>query len=59
MQPASISRPHYVKALEAEGQQVELIKFPPYTTDFTPLLTRAKSLAIPTPCTSGTMATSP
>ncbi|MDQ0469434.1 ABC transporter substrate-binding protein [Labrys wisconsinensis] len=35
---------HYVKALEAEGQQVELIKYPPSTTDFTPLLTRAKSL---------------
>jgi branched-chain amino acid transport system substrate-binding protein len=35
---------HYVKALEAEGQQVELIKYPPSTTDFTPLLTRAKGL---------------
>ncbi len=35
---------HYVKALEANGQHVDLIKYPPNTTDFTPLLTRAKSL---------------
>ncbi len=35
---------HYVKALEAEGQHVDVIKYPPSTTDFTPLLTRAKSL---------------
>ncbi|MBV8565955.1 MAG: ABC transporter substrate-binding protein [Methylobacteriaceae bacterium] len=35
---------HYVKALEAEGQKVDLITYPPDTTDFSPLLTRAKSL---------------
>ncbi|WP_413992071.1 ABC transporter substrate-binding protein [Labrys okinawensis] len=35
---------HYVKALEAAGQHVDLIKYPPNTTDFTPLLTRAKGL---------------
>ena len=35
---------HYVKALEANGQHVDLIKYPPNTTDFTPLLTRAKGL---------------
>ncbi len=35
---------HYVKALEAEGQQVDLVKYPPDTTDFSPLLTRIKGL---------------
>jgi branched-chain amino acid transport system substrate-binding protein len=35
---------HYVKALQAAGQHVDLIKYPPNTTDFTPLLTRAKGL---------------
>ena len=35
---------HYVKALEALGQHVDLIKYPPNTTDFSPLLTRAKGL---------------
>jgi branched-chain amino acid transport system substrate-binding protein len=34
---------HYVLALEAEKQKTELIKYPPDTKDFTPLLTRAKS----------------
>ncbi len=33
---------HYVLALKAEGQKVDLIKYPPDTKDFTPLLTRAK-----------------
>lgn len=35
---------HYVKALEADGQKVELVKYPPDTTDFLPLLTRIKGL---------------
>jgi branched-chain amino acid transport system substrate-binding protein len=35
---------HYVKALEAEGQQVDLVKYPPDTTDFAPLLTRIKGM---------------
>jgi ABC-type branched-subunit amino acid transport system substrate-binding protein len=35
---------HYVKALEAQGQTVDLVKYPPDTTDFSPLLTRIKSL---------------
>src|ERR1700677_3661440 len=35
---------HYVKALEAEGQQVDLVKYPPDTTDFSPLLTRIKGM---------------
>lgn len=35
---------HYVKALEGLGQKVDVIKYPPSTTDFAPLLTRAKSL---------------
>ena len=30
--------------MEANGQHVDLIKYPPNTTDFTPLLTRAKGL---------------
>src|SRR5258705_2633956 len=33
---------HYVKALEADGQTVDLVKYPPDTTDFSPLLTRIK-----------------
>lgn len=36
---------YYVKALKAEGQDVpEVISYPPDTTDFSPFLTRAKSL---------------
>ncbi len=35
---------HYVLALKANGQKSELIKYPPDTKDFTPLLTRAKAL---------------
>jgi ABC-type branched-subunit amino acid transport system substrate-binding protein len=35
---------HYVKALEANGQKVELVKYPPATTDFLPLLTRIKGM---------------
>src|SRR5262245_53043237 len=35
---------HYVKALEANGQHVDLVYYPPETTDFTPLLTRVKGL---------------
>lgn len=35
---------HYVKSLEADGQSVELVKYPPSTTDFLPLLTRIKGL---------------
>jgi ABC-type branched-subunit amino acid transport system substrate-binding protein len=35
---------HYVKALEAEGQKVDLVQYPPDTTDFSPLLTRVKGL---------------
>jgi branched-chain amino acid transport system substrate-binding protein len=35
---------HYVKALEAEGQKVDLVKYPPDTTDFSPLLTRIKGM---------------
>ena len=34
---------HYDLALEAEGQKTDLIKFPPDTKDFTPLLTRVKA----------------
>lgn len=34
----------YVKALEAEGQTVDLVKYPPDTTDFSPLLTRIKGM---------------
>jgi branched-chain amino acid transport system substrate-binding protein len=34
---------HYVLALKALGQQTELVKYPPDTKDFTPLLTRAKA----------------
>lgn len=34
----------YVKALEAEGQTVDLVQYPPDTTDFSPLLTRVKGL---------------
>jgi ABC-type branched-subunit amino acid transport system substrate-binding protein len=35
---------HYVKALEADGQKVDLVQYPPDTTDFSPLLTRVKGL---------------
>jgi branched-chain amino acid transport system substrate-binding protein len=35
---------HYVKALEKEGQRVDLVKYPPDTTDFSPLLTRIKGM---------------
>jgi ABC-type branched-subunit amino acid transport system substrate-binding protein len=35
---------NYVKALEAQGQQVDLVKYPPDTTDFTPFLTRVKGM---------------
>jgi ABC-type branched-subunit amino acid transport system substrate-binding protein len=35
---------HYVKALEAAGQKVDLVQYPPDTTDFSPLLTRVKGL---------------
>lgn len=35
---------HYVKALEADGQQVDLVKYPPDTTDFLPILTRVKGM---------------
>ena len=34
---------HYVLALKALGQKTELVKYPPDTKDFTPLLTRAKA----------------
>jgi ABC-type branched-subunit amino acid transport system substrate-binding protein len=34
---------HYELALKAEGQKTDLIKFPPDTKDFTPLLTRVKA----------------
>jgi branched-chain amino acid transport system substrate-binding protein len=34
---------HYVQALKANGEQTDLIKFPPDTKDFTPLLTRVKA----------------
>jgi len=34
---------HYVLALKANGEQTDLIKFPPDTKDFTPLLTRVKA----------------
>src|SRR3984957_18755131 len=34
---------HYKLALEANGDQTDLIKFPPDTKDFTPLLTRVKA----------------
>ena len=35
---------HYVKALEAAGQRVAVVKYPPTTTDFLPLLTRIKGM---------------
>ena len=35
---------HYVKALEADGQKVDTITYPPDTTDFLPLLTRVKGM---------------
>ncbi|HEX4765051.1 MAG TPA: ABC transporter substrate-binding protein [Lichenihabitans sp.] len=35
---------HYVKALEADGQKVDLVKYPPDTTDFLPILTRVKGM---------------
>jgi branched-chain amino acid transport system substrate-binding protein len=35
---------HYVKALEGDGQKVEVVKYPPDTTDFLPLLTRIKGM---------------
>ncbi len=35
---------HYVLALEALGQKVDLVYYPPDTTDFTPLLTRIKGM---------------
>jgi branched-chain amino acid transport system substrate-binding protein len=35
---------HYVKALEADGQTVDLVKYPPDTTDFLPILTRIKGM---------------
>jgi ABC-type branched-subunit amino acid transport system substrate-binding protein len=36
---------YYIKALKAEGQEVpDIIFYPPDTTDFSPILTRAKSL---------------
>jgi ABC-type branched-subunit amino acid transport system substrate-binding protein len=34
---------HYVLALKANGQQTDLVKYPPETKDFTPLLTRVKA----------------
>jgi branched-chain amino acid transport system substrate-binding protein len=34
---------HYVLALKANGEQTDLIKYPPDTKDFTPLLTRVKA----------------
>jgi ABC-type branched-subunit amino acid transport system substrate-binding protein len=34
---------HYVLALKANGEQTDLIKYPPETKDFTPLLTRVKA----------------
>ena len=34
---------HYVLALKANDQQTDLIKYPPETKDFTPLLTRVKA----------------
>ena len=34
---------HYVLALKANGQETDLIKYPPETKDFTPLLTRVKA----------------
>ena len=35
---------HYVKALEADGQTVDVVKYPPDTTDFLPILTRIKGM---------------
>ncbi len=35
---------HYVKALQAAGQTVAVVKYPPATTDFLPLLTRIKGM---------------
>ena len=35
---------HYVKALESDGQTVDLVKYPPDTTDFLPTLTRIKGM---------------
>ncbi len=35
---------HYIKALEAKGQTVERVFYPPDTKDFTPLLTRIKGM---------------
>ncbi len=35
---------HYIKALEARGQKVTRIYFPPDTKDFTPILTQIKSM---------------
>ena len=35
---------HYVLALKALGQNVDLVYYPPDTTDFTPLLTRIKGM---------------
>lgn len=35
---------HYVKALEGDGQTVELVRYPPDTTDFLPILTRVKGM---------------
>jgi ABC-type branched-subunit amino acid transport system substrate-binding protein len=34
---------HYELALKANGQQTDLIRYPPETKDFTPLLTRVKA----------------
>src|ERR1700749_541697 len=35
---------HYVKALQADGQTVDLVQYPPDTTDFLPILTRVKGM---------------
>jgi len=35
---------HYVKALEADHQTVDVVKYPPDTTDFLPILTRIKGM---------------
>lgn len=35
---------HYIKALEAQGQEVTRIFYPPDTKDFTPILTRIKGM---------------
>ena len=35
---------HYVRALEANGQKVDLVYYPPDTQDFTALLTRIKGM---------------